>query len=277
MKQSSMINSKFKTRREAEEEERRRHLQHKEDTEARRIAKQVSEAGVFRCTFYGCGKKFENSLERLTHTAQHRRKEDKARAVVKAKMDIRSTLIVNKSGIHIKKFEEKFKDILGEPLPLRLLGYHSVLKMAENMSDVINMIRLYSGAIVLQAVPDKNTREHWNEIQSQKGRIGTMDVSKLGKVEKIRKTPEFLKKTVRDLVADKEGLSFVDFKAFYWMVTGGESLDVDELGYCGMKDLFRNGGMMILRISSGTVAVRCGKSSQPEDVQPYQSPHTRLV
>ena len=109
------------------------------------------------------------------------------------------------------------------------------------------MIRLYNGAIVLQAVPDKSTREHWNEIQSQKGRIGTMDVSKLVIVGKIRKTPEFLKKTVRDLVADmeitEEGLSFVDFKAFYSMVTGGESLDVDELGYCGMKDLFRNGGM----------------------------------
>ena len=163
-------------------------------------------------------------------------------------MDIRSTLLINKSGIHIKNFEEKFKDLIGEPLPLRLLGYHSVLQMAENMSDVINMIRLYNGAIVLQAVPDKSTREHWNEIQSQKGRIGTMDdVSKLGIVGKIRKTPEFLKKTVRDLVADKEiteeGLSFVDFKDFYWMVTGGESLDVDELGYCGMKDLFRNGGM----------------------------------
>ena len=138
------------------------------------------------------------------------------------------------------EYEKEFRGFIGKPLPLKMLGYLSVEEMAENMTDVISMIRLSCGTIMLQAVPDENTLELANEIQNQRhrdkgfnfatgrilrGGIGMTDMSKLkNNVEKIRRTPEYLKKIMRNLVAmeeiTEEGLPFDDFKALYEMETG---------------------------------------------------------
>ena len=170
--------------------------------------------------------------------------------------------MLNKCGVLMGEYEKEFRGFIGKPLPLKILGYLSVEEMAENMTDVISMIRLSCGTIMLQAVPDENTLELANEIQNQKytnegfnfatgrvlrGGIGMTDMSKLkNNVEKIRRTPEYLNKIMRNLVAmeeiTEEGLPFDDFKALYEMETG-HNIDVDELGYFGMDDLFLNGGM----------------------------------
>ena len=78
---------------------------------------------------------------------------EKIRAIKKAKKTIRSTLMLNQRGILIEEYERDFKGFIGKPLPLKLLGYLSVQEMAENMTDVINTIRLSDGTIMLQAVP----------------------------------------------------------------------------------------------------------------------------
>ena len=69
------------------------------------------------------------------------------------------------------EYEYEFKRFIGKPLPLKMLGYLSVEEMAENMTDVISMIRLSCGTIMLQAVPDENTLELANEIQNQRYEI----------------------------------------------------------------------------------------------------------
>ena len=166
--------------------------------------------------------------------------------------------MLNKCGVLMGEYEKEFRGFIGKPLPLKILGYLSVEEMAENMTDVISMIRLSCGTIMLQAVPDENTLEIQNQKYTSegfnfatgrvlRGGIGMTDMSKLkNNVEKIRRTPEYLKKIMRNLVAmeeiTEEGLPFVDFKALYEMETG-HNIDVDELGYFGMDDLFLNGGM----------------------------------
>ena len=101
------------------------------------------------------------------------------------------------------EYDKEFRGFIGKPLPLKILGYLSVEEMAENMTDVISMIRLSCGTIMLQAVPDENTLELANEIQNQRYRdeginFGMTDMSKLkNNVEKIRRTPEYLKKIMR--------------------------------------------------------------------------------
>ena len=117
--------------------------------------------------------------------------------------------MLNKCGILIDEYERDFKGFIGKPLPLKILGYLSVQEMAENMTDVINMIKLSDGNIMLQAVPDESTMQLANEIQNQRytnegfnyangqflrGGIRHDDLSKLtNNVETIRRTPDFLK------------------------------------------------------------------------------------
>merc|ERR1740128_805526 len=65
-------------------------------------------------------------------------------------------------------------------------------------------------------------------------------------VDPIRRTPDYLKKLMKNLVAMEEitgeGLPFEDFKALYEMETG-TNIEVNEIGYYGMDDFFLNGGM----------------------------------
>ena len=170
--------------------------------------------------------------------------------------------MLNKCGILIDEYERDFKGFIGKPLPLKLFGYLTVQEMAENMTDVISMIRLSNGTIMLQAVPDETTLELASEIQNQRynnegfnyatgqvlrGGIGYADMSKLkNNVETIRRTPDFMKKLMKNLVAmeeiTEEGLPFDDFKALYEMETG-TNIEVSEIGYFGLDDFFLNGGM----------------------------------
>ena len=170
--------------------------------------------------------------------------------------------MLNKCGILIDQYERDFKSFIGKPLPLKILGYLSVEEMAEHMTDVINMIKLSNGTIMLQAVPDDSTLELANEIQNQRytnegfnyetGRllrngIGFSDRSKLeNNVEKIRRTPEYFKKFLKNLVSMEEitdeGLPFEDLKCLHELETGGDIIP-DDIGYYGMDDFFLNGGM----------------------------------
>ena len=97
---------------------------------------------------------FKKRKEFQDHIREH-----KDEAIRKAKKDIRSTLMLNKCGILIDEYERDFKGFIGKPLPLKILGYLSVQEMAENMTDVINMIKLSDGTIMLQAVPDESTTQ----------------------------------------------------------------------------------------------------------------------
>lgn len=282
-----MTNSKWKTKWEAEEEDNKRYLRQKETAKARRIAKQIAEG--FKCTFDNCGMKFETPLDLKAHAEKHNQEcwekmicnqpscgkqfkkrkefqdhinEHKNEAIKKAKKDLRSTLMLNQRGILIEEYERDFKGFIGKPLPLKLLGYLSVQEMAENMTDVINTIRLSDGTIMLQAVPDESTMQLANEIQNQRynnegfnyatgkvmrGGIGHSDMSKLtNNVETIRRTPDFLKKILKNLVdmeeITEEGLPFDDFKCLYELETG-TNIEIGELGYFGLDDFFLNGGL----------------------------------
>mgnify|MGYP001494725774 FL=1 len=65
-------------------------------------------------------------------------------------------------------------------------------------------------------------------------------------VETIRRTPDFLKPILKNLVdmkeITKEGVPFDDFKCLFEMETG-TNIEIGELGYFGLDDFFLNGGL----------------------------------
>ena len=185
--------------------------------------------------------------------------EHKNEAVEKAKKNIRSTLIRYKYGILLEEFEREYRSLVGKPLPFGLLGFNTVLDMVASMPDVLNVIELSNGTTMLQGVPDEKTKELVNEIQNQRytnegfnfntgkvlKNIAMSDLDKLsGNVPKMRKAPEYVKKLLKELVdmeeISEEGISFDEFRDLYEQETG-HSIDVTEMGFEAMDDLFLNG------------------------------------
>ena len=180
-------------------------------------------------------------------------------AINKTKKNIRSTLIVNKCGILLDEFPREFRSNVGTQIPFKLLGYSSLMEMVEDMTDVVRIVQLNDGTPMLQAVPDERTKELAKEIQNQKlnnegfnrqtGKVlrtlGYSDFEKLSSnVPQIRKAPEFLKRVIKDFLEEDEigaeGVTFLEIQELL-MERIGENIDVQEMGYHSMEDLFLNG------------------------------------
>lgn len=86
------------------------------------------------------------------------------------KKEVRSLLITAKEGLTPSHLEQEFKSMIGEQLPFRALGYHSVMELVQDMPDVVNICPQGNGIVILKAIADESTKGIASLVAKQKSR-----------------------------------------------------------------------------------------------------------
>ncbi|XP_015425406.1 PREDICTED: tudor domain-containing protein 5-like [Myotis davidii] len=72
--------------------------------------------------------------------------------------EIRSLLISTKDGLTPQQLEKEYLLMVGNHLPLRVLGYRSTMELVLDMPDVVSVCPCGDGTVILKAIPDESTR-----------------------------------------------------------------------------------------------------------------------
>ncbi|XP_050622095.1 tudor domain-containing protein 5 isoform X5 [Macaca thibetana thibetana] len=72
--------------------------------------------------------------------------------------EIRSLLISTKDGLSPQELEKEYLLMVGNHLPLRILGYRSTMELVLDMPDVVSVCHGAGGTVILKAIPDESTK-----------------------------------------------------------------------------------------------------------------------
>ncbi|XP_003259007.1 tudor domain-containing protein 5 isoform X2 [Nomascus leucogenys] len=72
--------------------------------------------------------------------------------------EIRSLLISTKDGLSPQELEKEYLLMVGNRLPLRILGYRSTMELVLDMPDVVSVCPGAGGTVILKAIPDESTK-----------------------------------------------------------------------------------------------------------------------
>lgn len=85
------------------------------------------------------------------------------------KKEVRSLLTPSKEGLTLCQLEQEYKSMIGKLLPLRMLGYHSVMELVKDMPDTVNICPKGDGTVVLKGGFDFNlVRAGHGEVMFEK-------------------------------------------------------------------------------------------------------------
>ncbi|XP_077758003.1 tudor domain-containing protein 5 isoform X1 [Canis aureus] len=82
--------------------------------------------------------------------------------------EIRSLLISTKDGLTPQQLEKEYLLMVGNHLPLRILGYRSTMELVLDMPDVVTVSPCGDGTIILRAIPDESTKGIANLVAKQR-------------------------------------------------------------------------------------------------------------
>ncbi|KAM6166237.1 tudor domain-containing protein 5 [Erethizon dorsatum] len=164
--------------------------------------------------------------------------------------EIRSLLISTKDGLTPHQLEKEYLLMVGNRLPLRILGYRSTMELVLDMPDVVSVCPCGDGTIILKAIPDESTKgiaslvakqrsSHKVQNSMQKGRASICSGTSSHPVPYRGRVPPILPAVVKSELKDLLALSPVllsDFeKAFARRF--GRSFQYMQYGFLSMFEV----------------------------------------
>ncbi|KAK3533470.1 hypothetical protein QTP70_023467, partial [Hemibagrus guttatus] len=83
---------------------------------------------------------------------------DTEKLLLSVKKDVRSLLVSSKHGLSPEQLRKDYQNMVGHPIPLRVLGFRSVLDMVKEMVDAVHLDYALDGTVVLKAIGDETTK-----------------------------------------------------------------------------------------------------------------------
>ncbi|XP_057585749.1 tudor domain-containing protein 5 isoform X2 [Hippopotamus amphibius kiboko] len=165
--------------------------------------------------------------------------------------EIRSLLISTKDGLTPQQLEKEYLLMVGNHLPLRILGYRSTMELVLGMPDVVSVCPCGDGTVILKAIPDESTKgiaslvakqrsSHKVRNSMQKGRASVCSgPSSRRRVPYRGRVPPILPAVVKSELKDLLALSPVLLSDFEKAFTKrfGRSFQYVQYGFLSMFEV----------------------------------------